>query len=215
MKTLCLLLALLIPALARADDDDGLQNPGKVEAVQNREFRLDHELSLGVGVLPLDAFYKGLTVQVGYTFHFSDSFAWQVGRALYSYDVKTGLEDQLERDFRVQPTTLQEVQWMVGSDLVWSPIYGKASFDNDSVHHFGAWLLVGGSVIKFRSTGSDGGTLQAFKPAVNFGLGVRLFQSRRVSYRLDLTDNVVISKQSIFNVPSLQLSVAFNFGSLE
>jgi outer membrane beta-barrel protein len=176
---------------------------------------MDHELSLGVGVLPLDAFYKGLTVEAGYTFHFSDNFAWQVGRALYSYDVKTGLEDQLERDFRVQPTTLQQVQWMVGSDLIWSPFYGKASYRNESVSHFAAWFLLGGSIIKFNTVGSDGGTLNDFKPAVNVGFGVRLFHSRRLSYRLDVTDNVVISKSSIFNVPTIQLGVALNFGSLE
>lgn len=209
------MLLTLLPALAWADEDDGLENPGAVAAVQDRLFRMNHELSLGVGVLPWDAFYKGLAVQVGYTYHFSDKFAWQVGRAMYSYDVNTGLEDQLERDFHVKPTTLEQAQWMVGSDLVWSPLYGKTSFLNRSVSHFDAWLLLGGSVIKFNSTGSDGGTLNSFKPAVNVGLGARLYSSRRVSYRLDLTDNVVITKDRIFNVPTVQLGVALNFGSLE
>jgi outer membrane beta-barrel protein len=215
LKKLLLLLVCLLPTWALAGEDEDLENPGTVSAVQDRLYRMNQELTLGVGVLPIDAFYKGLTAQVGYTFHFSDSFAWQVGRALYSYDVNTGLEDQLERDFHVKPTTHEQVQWMVGSDLVWSPWYGKTSFLNRSVSHFDAFLSLGASVIKFTGGDTSSANLNQFKPAVNLGLGARLYSSRRVSYRLDLTDNVVVTKDRIFNVATVQLSLALNFGSLE
>lgn len=215
MKKLLLLLVCLLPLAAMADEDQDLENPGTVSAVQDRLFRMNQELTLGVGVLPIDAFYKGLSAQVGYTFHFSDSFAWQVGRALYSYDVNTGLEDQLERDFHVKPTTHEQVQWMVGSDLVWSPWYGKTSFLNKSVSHFDAFVSIGGSVIKFTGGDTSSANLNQFKPAVNLAVGARLFATRRVSYRLDLADNVVITKDRIFNVATVQLSLALNFGSLE
>lgn len=215
MKKLLLLLVCLLPVLAMADEDQDLENPGTVSAVQDRLFRMNQELTLGVGVLPIDAFYKGLSAQVAYTAHFSDSFAWQVGRALYSYDVNTGLEDQLERDFHVKPTTHEQVQWMVGSDLVWSPWYGKTSFLNRSVSHFDAFLSLGASVIKFTGGDTSSANLNQFKPAVNLAVGARLFSTRRVSYRLDLADNVVITKDRIFNVATLQLSLALNFGSLE
>lgn len=215
MKKLLLLLSCLLPALAWADEDADLENPGTVSAVQDRLFRMNHELTLGIGVLPIDAFYKGLTAEVGYTYHFSDSFAWQVGRAMYSYDVNTGLEDQLERDFHVKPTTHEQVQWMVGSDVMWSPFYGKTSFLNRSVSHFDAFFLLGGSLLKTTGGEADSASLNQFKPAVNLGIGARLYSSRRISYRLDLTDNVVISKDRIFNVATVQLGVALNFGSLE
>lgn len=199
-----LLLALVSPAQAFAQAEE-LENPGSVAAVQERLYRLNHELSLGVTALPLDAFYKGYCAQVGYTFHFTDTFAWQVARGAYSYNVSTGLRDQLERDFGVRPTAFEQVQYMVGSDLIWSPFYGKTAVVNSSVLHFEGYLIGGGTVFKFT---------HAFRPAVNFGLGARLFQSKHVSYRLDITNNVVISEKP-FNVLAIQLQAALNFGATE
>ncbi len=195
---------LLLPALAAAQVEE-LENPGTISAVQERAYRMNHELTLGVGTLPLDAFYKGFFAQVGYTIHFSDSFAWQVGRGAYSYNLDTGLRQQLERDFGVLPTEFDQVQYMVGSDLIWSPFYGKATFLNRSVSHFETYFILGATAFKF-ATG--------FKPAVNFGVGARLFRSAHLSYRLDITDNVVISSKP-FNVLALQLAVAINFGATE
>lgn len=202
-----LLVALLLPAAAFAQlaQTEELENPGTVLAVQERAYKMNHELTLGVGVLPLDAFYKGLTAQVGYTYHFTDSFAWTVGRGLYSYNLNTGLRNQLEQEFAVLPTQFEEVEWMVGSDLVWSPLYGKSAILNRKVAWFEGFLVGGASVLKL-TTG--------FRPAVNVGVGARLFTNRYVSFRFDATNNFVITDR-LLNVPTLQLSAALNFGATE
>jgi outer membrane beta-barrel protein len=200
--------AALLPAVALAQADE-LENPGKVAAVQERLFRMNQELALGIGTLPLDAFYKGFGPQVLYSVHFSDTFAVQ-GRGMYSYPAATSLRQQLERDFGVLPTAFEVVQWMVGADLVWSPIYGKTSFLNEQVLHFEAFVLGGGSAIRMNN---------GFRGAVNLGLGVRVFSSKLISYRLDVTNNFAIPVRwpvvSLLNVPTIVLSVAFNFGSPE
>jgi len=209
VRKLLLIVSAVCPAFALAQAPE-LENPGTVSAVQERQYRMQHELTLGVGVLPLDAFYKGFIGQVGYTAHFSDHFGWTVGRGAYSYNVETGLRSQLERDFNVLPTKFDEVQWMVGSDVVWTPFYGKTSFLNKSVSHFEVMLTLGASVLKVTNVSIP------FQPAVNVGIGARLFSSKHVSYRLDFTDNVVISKdKGIFNVPTIQLAAAINFGATE
>ena len=77
MKRTLLLLVCLAPVLAHAQGEE-LENPGTVSAVQDRTYRMASELWIGIGVAPLDAFYKGITGQLGYVYHFSDSFAWQV-----------------------------------------------------------------------------------------------------------------------------------------
>ena len=194
----------MLPAVAFAQAEE-LENPGTVAAVQDRAYRLGHELTLTVGALPLDAFTKTLYGQVSYTYHFSDGFAWQVGRGAYGYNLDTGLRDQLERDFGVLPTTFDEVQYMVGSDLIFSPLYGKGALFNTSVVHFESYLIVGATVFKYT---------HAFKPAVNAGLGFRLFQTKHLSYKLDLTDAVVVQAKP-FNVLAIQLSAALNFGATE
>ncbi|MBN1204266.1 MAG: outer membrane beta-barrel domain-containing protein [Myxococcaceae bacterium] len=211
MRNALLLLLSLVPGLAFAQTE-ALENPGTTSAVQDRLYQMNHELLLGIGVLPADAFYKGYFAGLSYTYHFSDNFAWQVGRGAYSYNVKTSLRSQLERDFGVAPTATafeDEVQWMVGSDLLWSPFYGKTAILNSKVIHFEAFLIGGATVFKLNR---DAG----FRPGANVGLGLRVFRSDTLSFRLDVTNNFVFAGASrIINVPTLQLATALNFGATE
>jgi outer membrane beta-barrel protein len=208
-KALLLCLTLL-PSLALAQAE-ALENPGSVAAVQDRLYRLNHELSLGIGVMPADAFYKGYFAGVGYTYHFNDFFAWQVGRGSYNYNVKTSLRRQLERDFGVVPTATafeDEVQWMVGSDVALKPLYGKFSFFNQKVLHFEAYVLAGASIFKLNREGG-------LRPAANVGLGMRFFKSQNISFRLDVTNNFLFTGPRVVNVPTVQLATAINFGATE
>lgn len=208
MHRVILLLTLALPGVGLAQTEE-LENPGSVAAVQERAYRMHHELNLAVGVLPLDAFYKGLYAQVGYAYHFTDHFAWQIGRGAYSYAAKTGLREQLERDFAVLPTAFDEVQFFVGSDLMWKPFYGKLSFLNRWVLHGELYFLLGATVFKFTN---------AFRPGVNVGGGARLFVSKAVSFRLEATDNIVLplgGATSLMNVMTLTLALGLNFGGTE
>jgi outer membrane beta-barrel protein len=199
----------LLSSLAFAQVEE-LENPGSVSAIQDRAYRMQHELTLSVGVLPLDAFFKSLYAQVGYTYHFTDSFAWQIGRGAYAYTVKTGLREQLERDFGVQPTAKDVVEWFVGSDLLWTPFYGKMAVLNRAVVHGEMFLLLGASLFKYTT---------AYRPAVNLGGGGRVFINRWTSVRLDLTDAIVIptggASSNLVNVMTVTLSLALNFGGTE
>ena len=205
-----LLLVLLFAPLAASAQIEELENPGSVSAVQDRAYRMQHELDLSLGVLPLDAFYKFYYAQIGYVYHFTDSFAWQVGRGAYGLAGRTGLREQLERDFGVLPTAFDEVQFFIGSDLMWKPLYGKMAVLNRWVLHGEAYLIAGGSMFKFTNT---------FRPGVNLGGGVRIFVNRYASFRFDLTDNVVLptggGSTGISNVMAVTFSLAINFGATE
>lgn len=201
MRTLLLALVLLSPALALAQYEE-LENPGSLVAIQERKFQLNHELSLSGGVLPGDAFYKGVTGTVAYTAHFSDHFAWQVGRGTYSYSVDTGLREQLERDFGVLPTEIEEVNWMIGSDLVFKPLYGKFAVMNQSVIYLEAFVLAGASAVSLDDS---------ILPAANIGVGVRLFLNQHVSMKLEAADHLIIGAR-LLSVPIVNLGLALNFG---
>jgi outer membrane beta-barrel protein len=202
-------LSLLCSTTAFAQLEE-LENPGTVSAIQERAYRMQHELDLSVGVLPIDAFYKGLYAQVAYVVHFTDSFAWQVGRGAYSYSARTGLREQLERDFGVLPTAFDEVQFFVGSDILWKPFYGKVAVMNRWVLHGELFLELGATVFKFTN---------AFRPGINVGGGGRIFMNRWVSLRLDISNNVVIptggGATALQNVMMTTLSLAVNFGATE
>lgn len=189
-----------LPAAAQLEE---LENPGKVAAVQPRPYRMHHELSLAVGLLPLDAFYKNVYGQVQYAYHFTDEFAWQVGRGAYGYNIDTGLRRELETTYGVLPTTIDQIQYFVGSDLMWTPFFGKFALLNKALLYFDAHLILGVTVFKFTN---------AFRAGINVGGGVRLFQSKYVSFRLDCTDNVVLTEKP-FQVMTVQLVLALNFSS--
>ena len=208
-------LCLLVPTLAAAQLED-LDNPGSVAAIQERSFRMRHELDISVGVLPIDAFYVGLYAQVGYTAHFSDTLAWQIGRAAYNYAARTGLRENLERKFGVLPTAFEEVQYFFGSDLIWTPFHGKLSVMYRWVLHGELFVILGVTLFKFNVP--DDALGRAFRPGLNLGLGGRLFLNKVLSLRLDVTDNVVIplaAGQNITNVMAMTLSLGINIGATE
>ncbi len=198
-------LLCLVPALALAQNEE-LVNPGSTSAIQDRAYKMAHEFSLSGGILPLDAFWKGVYAQGSYTLHFNDYVSWQVGRFAYNFAWSTGLRDQLERDFGVLPTAFDEVQFWGGSDLQLAPFYGKTTLFNSLVLHFDFHILIGVSVFKFTTSG--------VRPAVNLGGGIRLYQNQYVSWKFDVTDNIVITDKP-FNVLTLTLSLAINLGATE
>lgn len=203
--TLSLVLSVGSSAFAQVNE---LENPGVTSAVQDRPYRLLHELDLWFGVLPLDAFYVGVFAQVGYVYHFTDRFAWQVGRGAYGLAARTSLRSELERTFGVQPTANDEVQFFVGSDVMWKPLYGKLAVMNRLVIHGEVHLLGGVSLFRFTNSG--------FRPGINLGGGGRIFLNKWVSFRLDITHNVVIptggGTTSFANVMTANLALALNFG---
>jgi len=71
---------------------------GSVYAVQKKLYSLKHEFNLGGAVLPMDALYKGVALNGGYTYHFSHHWAWEVAQVVYSWDIDTGLKTQLQEN---------------------------------------------------------------------------------------------------------------------
>jgi len=203
---------LLSPFVAGAQHSD-LENPGSVSAIQNRAYSMSFEFNpLVVGTMPLDAFYKSYFLAGAVSVHFTDYFAWQIARGGYSFNVTTGLRDQLERDFGVLPTQFDEINWFVGTNVILSPFYGKSAVLNTWVIHYEAYFLVGASLFRY----SVGG----LAPGINFGGGLRLFHTKYVSYRLEVTDDVVFTGISagrirLGQVISIQLMLALNFGGGE
>lgn len=208
--TAVILLAGLLAPAAAARADDASEDPGKLAAVQKRKYRMDHEIFASAGFLPLDAFYKGVGPVAGYGLHFNDSVAWEIFRASYSFRLHTGLHDQLVKDFGVNETKFDELQWMASTAAMVTPFYGKLSFVNRAVSHAEVFFVVGGTVGKFKDT---------YKPGPQGGLGARLFLSPSVSLRLDVRYHYLIGRQgSAWNTTQLvdlALGFALNLGGTE
>jgi outer membrane beta-barrel protein len=194
-----LILLTATPAFAQMED---YTQDGTVTAVQERMFVLKHELSFGVGLVPLDAFFKGVSVQLGYTYHINEWFSWQVGRGFFSYNLPTSLQKSLEEEWGATPRDFRRVEFSVGSDAIIRPIYAKGALFNSALLWFEVYALGGASIFKF-STG--------FAPAVNFGAGFRLFQSQALSFKVEAVDHLALAG-GLTHVGVFQLVLGVNFG---
>ena len=176
-------------------------------SIQNREFRQGHEINLGVGILPLNAFEKGLTIGGGYTYHFSDFWAWEIAQFYYSFNLDTDLKNQLVGNFSVQPTQIESVNYIASSNIVLKPLYGKFSWANHSVIHAEMAAAIGPALARYLNPGS-------FRPGLDVGIYIRLYLARALSLRFDVREYVFENlPKGVSNELHLNLSLAVSFGA--
>lgn len=177
---------------------------GRIVAREPRPHRMIHEFDVGVGLLPLDALYAGLSLGGSYTLHLSDAVALELVDFRYSANVDSGLRRRLQ-DLDTRATFNPEIEYIAGTGILLTPLYGKLAFFDDTVVAASTHLGINVGLAHF----TDG-----FRFQVSAGPGVRLFFSDTVSTRLDVRGTVafddVLSAEGLLQI---NLSVAFNFGS--
>lgn len=164
------LTAATPPAQAKADAPDY-----KSVVVQNRTYTLRHEIGVQVGVLPMDAFTKGVTLGGSYTLHFNQILAWEVVQFMHSFPFDTALNDDLA-SFDLRPTPFETIENLLSTNLVFKPVYFKGSALNRSVISGELMVVLGGAYAWFT---------RSKRPGLDYGVGLRLFASRLFSVRLD------------------------------
>ncbi len=212
---LLLLVGLLVvPAESAAVEQGGWGEGGRIYAVQKKAYRLKHELHAALGVLPMDSMYKGITFGAGYTYHFSHQFGWEVVQVLLSQNVDTGLKDDLQDIFSVEPSNFREVKFMANSNFVFVPLYGKMSWLNSKVVEMECYLTGGPGIARYKEYEREGAEgydkKNKYYFSANFGVGLRLFFNKKFSARLDLRDYMNFV-DGIDNVAYFGLAMSWNF----
>jgi len=201
----CLVLALA-PA-ARAEDAVG-EGP-RVFSIQPRPYKLGHEFQLGLGVLPMDAFYVGAVITASYTYHFTDFWGWEIAGAGYSKNFNTSLRGDLHKDYGVVPVQGggDRIQYFGTTSLVIKPFFGKLAIFNDGLVTSETFFVLGLGALEM---GPPAGRADP-RLVVDLGLGLRLWSSETLSMRVDVRDYLIfvsaLPQQALF----LSVSVAFNF----
>jgi outer membrane beta-barrel protein len=196
-------LCLLVPSIAAAEDEIDM---GHVVAVQARPYRLVHEFRASLGVLPVDSFQTAITIGGSYTLHLSDVWAWEAFRFDYAINVDTGVQDMLASRWSIAPALERaELQYLFGTHLLVTPLYGKLAVLDDEVIHADIHLAAGGGVVHY----ADG-----FRPQLSAGPGVRIFLGSIVSLRLDVGAVVVPNAPGGTDVLiAVSFSVSSSFGT--
>jgi outer membrane beta-barrel protein len=193
------LAALLLVGSAYAQSSEDEPLPGSTQAIQERAYDMSLEIAAGGGLLPVDVYTKQASVFGVAVIHFSDALAFQA-RGGKAFGWSSGLRQQLERDFQVLPSAFPSIDWFAGGQLLFKPFYGKSSIANRFVLNFEAYLALGASVYKY---------LRDFRPGIDVGGGIRLFQNRILSYRLEVLDTIILTG-GISNVVSVNLMLCVN-----
>jgi len=198
-----------------AAQEDGLGEEGRIYTIQNKIYRLKHELNLSVGVLPMDALYKGITLGAGYTHHFSNHFAWETVQGLYTIaKMDTGVKDALIDIFSIEPSSFREVDYMVNSNVVFTPLYGKMAWLNRKLIHLECYLTAGPGIAGYTYFEPAGNQFQEQKKhhfSFNFGLGIRVFMNKRFATRLDIRDYVNFVSGGVDHAVYIGLGMGWNF----
>ncbi len=166
--------------------------------------------------MPLNAFQKGWTLSLSYTYHFNDFVAWEVVQLTGAALTSTNLRDSLIDQFAVPPEDFSAPRLMLTSGVEVAPLYGKQALMNDTIVHHS---LLGGvyAGLIFGDRASFGDTLSDVRPAVGLGLGYRMYTSKLLSVRLDIRDFLSFRRPirdnesfEVENVLVLSLSLGFN-----
>jgi outer membrane beta-barrel protein len=191
-----------------ADDADEVAT----YAVQSRLFREGLELNGSVGFLPLNAFYKGFSVGGTVTYHFSTTWGWEIAQGAYVFaQTDTGLQQQLVKNFGVQPTQLDSAEFLGSSNIVFTPFYGKLAGLNHSVSHLELFFPLGLALGYYQNPG------QVFE-GLDIGLGLRWFLSTHWALRVEARDFLLTPGFSNFSITQelfIQLGLSVAFGGDE
>lgn len=199
-----LLLAAAAPAWAQQGSVTG--QGGELYSIEKRDLMGHHELMLSVGVLPMDAVATGLTLQGSYSYHFSHLIAWEIIGGTWSFNFDTGVEQRLKDEFLAQLIKEGELRWILHSNFVLKPLYGKFALTNDKLLSAEMYFVLGYA---------QGGYTAALPPGFDVGAGIRMFLGKYFSLRLDIRDYLFFLgtkevKNNLFL--SLGLSLTFGFG---
>ncbi|ACL66799.1 conserved hypothetical protein [Anaeromyxobacter dehalogenans 2CP-1] len=203
------------PVLPFSEKDVALGD--KVKAVQRKGFmkRGRFEIAPMFSATVNDAFYQKLGVGLRLAYSVHDSFAIAVRGACYRED--WGCGTSLRTD-NVREGKLAFQSQLLTSDLygqamlagVWSPIYGKAAFLNQSIIHFDLFLTAGfGAVWTATSVAprNEGPHL-----ATDLGGGVRFYPREWMAFELGMLATLY-PDQPVASVPStLQKVFTANVG---
>lgn len=199
-------LFAVVPAWAGNDIDE---EQVATYAVQSRLFRLGGELDAAAGILPMNAFSKGLTVGGSFTYHFNNALAWEIINGVYVYkQLGTGLRTELEENFQAKPTDMSAIDLIMSSSLVLKPFYGKFALFNRKVVHMELSIPVGAALARYTDP-------QTYLPGPVAGLIFRIYLSPHASVRLDVREYVLFNGWNMRQEMHAALGFSFAWGGDE
>lgn len=175
----------------------------QILAIQRRPYLLKKEIALNLSYLPLDNFTRYFSLGLSPTYYFNDYLGWEVVNANLAKANSTGLNEFI-RSHGAETDPFDILQWYVTTNIIYTPIYMKNLFMNDSVV-WGDLSFVGGyGISSFRDAKNV--------HVIDGGFFMRIFVAERWALRLDLRQFVYFSAGINPNL-SATVGVSYNLKS--
>lgn len=191
-------------AASPATETTGLLLQDRIKAVSRKVFVKEgrFELAPFAGFSTNDAFFRRWTLGSRASYHLVDSFSLDVGGAWNAFSEKLDSVRIVGEALSAVPDQAT-LHGYADAGVTFSPVYGKVSLLSESVIHFDGF--VSGGVGAVFTSDQDG-----IKPAMQLGIGTRVFLNRWVVMRVDLRDYIYPQTRSGFS--TVQNLLMLNFG---
>ena len=183
----------------------------EVVAIQKRLFDRFHEVALVAGFIPDEDFYYVFPVGLSYTYNFNENLAWEVIRAQWAFTNEKDLKKDLESDFGATPSQFDEMKYLIHTNVLVKPSYGKDALWNRRVIHHETYLLAGVGVAGYDRRTSDGGRSGRHALSLSFGLGRKYFLNRSFCVNFEVRDLVNLKGGDTENNVYFGVSLGWRF----
>lgn len=158
-----------------------------VEAVETYVHPKNHDISISFGYYPFNSYYNGFMLNAGYTYYLSSNVAWEVVHGSYAFTTNKKLSNELAESFGVNPQSIERVEYMASTNLVYVPAYGKFVLFGSSIHYFRAGFLLGGGLVT---------TNRRSRFGVNVGLQFETYVNPSFSWRIGVRDLIALTGET-------------------
>lgn len=195
--------------------------------VRNKYFYKKGRIELGLtgGLMPYDTLVKHYMLGGKAAWHLTDYIGWEIIDAQFAFPATESFTKDLVVARGLSNLQTSRLKQMFTTNILFSPFYGKIRFFGSQVLYFDIYLVAGGGLANTETlryanaAGSASETLirSGMEPAVDWGVGVKIFMSNYLGLVVDLRDYMVMGevygKKSFKSNFSVLAGLCFNLPS--
>ncbi len=140
------------------------------------------QVYLGAGITTNTPWFTNYGGKLNLAYNFTESFGLEISTLFLSSSPRD-VAKEIQEQHNVQADQFIYTKGYYGLDLVWSPIYGKISFDNTNIINYEMYFSLGGGQ-------SSTNSLEKNVPTAHVGVGQIFSLSKSMAFRWDYSVNV-------------------------
>lgn len=140
------------------------------------------QLYLGAGITTNTPWFTNYGGKLNLAYNFTESFGLEISTLFLSSSPRD-VAKEIQEQHNVQADQFIYTKGYYGLDFVWSPIYGKISYDNSNIINYEMYFSIGGGQSNTNSVEKD-------VPTAHVGVGQIFSLSKSMAFRWDYSVNV-------------------------